>query len=109
GPGCESVSCAWTEDFEVVTGRWDDGRIGTVRGVRAGASGYTFCVWGENGTRSEPLDRTYNHRELLTRIVQFFETGESPVDPLETLEVIAFIAAALESRERDGRWISLYL
>ncbi len=109
GPGCESVCCGWSEGAEIVTGRWQDGRLGTVRGLRAGSFGYTFSVWGENGTRSEPLDRTYNHRELLKRIVQFFETGQSPVDPLETLEVIAFIATALESREHDGRWISLHL
>lgn len=108
GPGCESVSCAWTEGAEVVTGRWNDGRLGTVRGVR-NTAGYTYSVWGENGTRSETLDRTYNHRELLGAIVEFFETGAPPVDPVETLETITFIAAALSSREQDGAWVPVHI
>ena len=37
GPGCVELSCMSEEGGEVSVGRWADGRVGTVRGTRAGA------------------------------------------------------------------------
>src|SRR5580693_19924 len=34
GPGCEEVSRTFTPDADVLVGRWNDGRIGTVRALR---------------------------------------------------------------------------
>ena len=34
GPGCETVSMLSEKDADVVTGRWKDGRLGTVRVIR---------------------------------------------------------------------------
>jgi predicted dehydrogenase len=47
GAGCESVTRVSSEHFDVVTGRWADGRIGTFRGIRSGASGYGGTAFGE--------------------------------------------------------------
>jgi virulence factor len=48
GNGCESVTTTWCAGGEVVTGRWSDGRIGTVRGSRNGATSYGFVAFCEN-------------------------------------------------------------
>ena len=40
GPGVETVVRTSTKDFDVVTGVWKGGRIGTFRGIRAGSGGY---------------------------------------------------------------------
>jgi len=39
--------------------------------------------------------------------VKMFETGQPPIDPAVTLEIVAFIVAAIESREQDGAWVDL--
>jgi len=39
--------------------------------------------------------------------VEMFETGKSPVDIRETLEIIAFIEATMTSTERDGEQVPL--
>jgi predicted dehydrogenase len=107
GPGCERLSCAWEGEFEVVTGVWADGRVGVMRGVRRQPGGYWFTVWGDNGVRSEALDRTYNHRELIRHVVKFFEEGKSPVPVSTTIEIVAFMEAALRSRHVGGEWVAL--
>jgi hypothetical protein len=48
-----------------------------------------------------------NYRGLLVEIVKFFQTGVSPVDPDETLEIIAFMEAAELSKSRGGAAVSL--
>lgn len=39
---------------------------------------------------------------LAQSIDRFFRTGVSPIDPAESLEVIAFLEAASRSRARGG-------
>ncbi|MFQ6096724.1 MAG: Gfo/Idh/MocA family protein [Armatimonadota bacterium] len=107
GPGCEAVWCVFTEGAEVVTGLWKDGRIGCVRGTRAGAHAYGFTAWGEKGVRQSSINAAYIYRELLKKIVETFQTGKSPVDIAETVEIVAFIEAALKSKERGGEKVAL--
>lgn len=107
GPGCERVSSGYEKDAEVVTGRWKDGRLGTVRAGRAGAGGYGAVAFAEKQTTSLGLPTTHIYRELLKAIVRFFDTREAPVDPLVTLEIVAFIEAALTSRANHGGSIPL--
>jgi predicted dehydrogenase len=102
GRGCESVTCTFTEGAEVVTGLWSDGRVGTVRGTRAGAHAYGFTVWGENGVRTSAIDASFIYRELLRQIVGMFATNEAPLDIEETVEIVAFIVAALKSAQNGG-------
>src|SRR5262249_54579159 len=45
GTGCEKVQRAHTKDFELVTGTWKGGRVGTFRGIRKGKSGYGGTVF----------------------------------------------------------------
>ena len=107
GSGCGSVQAVSTEGVDVVTGRWDDGRVGTVRATRAGAHSYGFTAFCEKKVIPSAIDAGNIYLELLKRIVQMFETGKSPVDIRETLEIIAFIEATMTSAERDGEQVLL--
>lgn len=100
GKGCVSVSRTHSADTDVVVGIWDDGRIGTFRGIRSGKSGYGGAVFGENGVSIlGPFD---GYDPLLVEIVKFFDSGVPPVSPEETIEVVAFTVAADESKKNGG-------
>lgn len=100
GPGCEAVMAGTTEQHDFVTGAWEDGRIGTIRGNRQG--NMTFGAMVHREKASLPVD-VYAHEKpyyasLLEQIMKFFQTGVSPVPLQETWEIIRFIEAANESR-----------
>ena len=100
GPGCESVTRTSTKDFDVVVGKWKDGRIGTFRGLRSGKRGYGGTVYGIKGNATlGPYD---GYRGLVVEIVKFFRTGQPPVDPKETVQIYAFMEAADESKRQNG-------
>jgi len=107
GRGCKSVNCSFTEGAEVTSGVWEDGRIGTLRGTRKGAHAYGFTVWGEKGVKSCPIDAAYIYRELLKQIVKTFGTNEAPLDIEETVEIVSFIVAAMESAANGGAPVKL--
>ena len=102
GTGCKSVRCIWDKRWEKVIGLWGDGRIGTLRAVREGARGYGFSAFYERGIVSTTIDTTYIYRELLKRVMEMFQTGKPPINPEETVEIMSFIEAALESSKRGG-------
>lgn len=105
GVGCESIQRTYTEGSEFIVGKWKDGRIGTMRGIREGKSQYG----GRALTKTGFVDvGSYDGYDvLLKEIIQFFETGISPIPREETLEIFAFIEAADESRKKDGQPINI--
>ncbi len=105
GTGCASVSRIHNEGTDIVVGTWHDGRIGTFRGTRTGHHGYGGIVHGEKG--NVPISTYQGYTSLLYKIVEFFETGVSPVDSIETLEIFAFMTAADESKRRGGEAVRL--
>ena len=102
GPGCREVWCAAEAGGEVVMGRWKDGKIGTVRGIRTGAAPFGVTVFADKAVRTIDLDTRFIYRELLRQIVAFFETGRPPVPLSHTVEIVAFIEAALHSANNRG-------
>jgi len=56
---------------------------------------------------SASINVAYIYRELFRRIVEMFRTGRPPLDIEETLEIVAFIEAALESAQRGGEEVRL--
>lgn len=107
GKGCQVVQCADTEGTTVVTGSWKDGRIGTVRGTRKGAHSYGFAAFCEKRVVVKPINAATIYRELLKVIVKMFETKQAPLDPQETIEIVAFIESAMESANNHGGRITL--
>lgn len=105
GPDCVSVTRFYTNDTDVVVGKWKDGRIGTFRGTRNGKADFGGVCFTEEGTQQ--LGPYLGYEPLLLEIVKFFETGVSPVDERETLAILAFMEAADKSRKRGGKEISM--
>lgn len=107
GKGCCRVRCVYHDDGEVVVGEWNDGRIGTVRGIRKGSHAIGFTVVCEKHAWATTVEMRYIYRELLKRVAEMFKTGKPPIDITETLEVVAFIEAALQSAEQSGEPVEL--
>jgi predicted dehydrogenase len=105
GTGCESVQRIIGVEQEVCIAKWKDGRIGTFRGIKNGKQDYGGTALGEKGIST--LGPYNGYDPLLIEIINFFETGISPVDKNETLEICAFIEAADLSKKRNGQVVSL--
>lgn len=105
GTGVESVSRTSSDDFELVVGKWSDGRIGTFRGIRKGASGYGGHAFGEKGVAV--VGPYEGYRPLVMEIAKFFQTKEVPISAAETIEIYAFMEAADESKRQGGVPVSV--
>ena len=68
--------------------------------IRAGKRGYGLRVWGSE----KMLDGTGGgaYPQLMTEVIKFFQTGVPPVSAAETIEILAFMEAADESKRRGG-------
>lgn len=107
GQGCERVRCTSAENLDIVTARWHDGRLATLRGTRAGQSNYGATVWGEKSVRHATYStQTPIYAQLLKQVVPFLKTGQAPIPIEETLEIMAFMQAALVS-QRENREVEL--
>ncbi len=116
GPGCVTVSCASTPYAESVTGSWEDGRVGTYRGVKKGAVKWSATVFGEKGVSVAGIyghgvpekgivptkDKYMGYLGIGVEIAKFFKGGAAPVPVAETLEIFAFMEAAHESKKQNG-------
>ncbi|MGC3968321.1 MAG: gfo/Idh/MocA family oxidoreductase [Pirellulales bacterium] len=107
GPGCESVQCTATADTHVVTGVWKDGRVGTFRGIRSGKSGYGAYVFGKNASGTTEDRPGGGYGPMLVEIAKFFQTGDAPVSPETTTNLIAFMEAADESKRQNGATVKI--
>src|SRR4051812_27891314 len=99
GPGCTSVTRTRTDGADVVTGVWNDGRVGTFRGIRDGKETYGGVVFGKNATADAGGFESYE--PLVQQIATFFHTKQPPVGAEETLEIMAFMEAADESKRQE--------
>jgi len=105
GTGCVSVVRTHTEDTDVVTGVWADGKVGTLRGLRNQAAPHQVILFGTKKVAHQETGGGYAN--LVKEIVKFFQTGEVPVDPKETIEMFAFMEAADESKRRGGAPVTI--
>ena len=103
--GCKSVVRTFTDNTDLVVGTWNDTRIGTFRGIRYGKADYGGTVFGEKGIGV--LGKYNGYNLLLAEIIKFFQTGIVPVNPEETIEIFAFMAAAEESKLSGGLPVEL--
>jgi len=106
GTGCETVSRVHTPGADFVTGIWKDGRVGTYRGLRRGASSSGAVIYGTKAI-VEPEKGGGGYEALCQEIGRFFKTGKSPVSADETIEIFAFMEAADESKRRGGAPVPL--
>lgn len=105
GTGCKTVVRTYTDNTDLVVGTWNENRIGTFRGIRFGKADYGGTVFGEKGITV--LGKYNGYNLLLAEIIKFFQTGIVPVNPEETIEIFAFMAAAEESKLSGGLPVEL--
>ena len=100
GPGCQRVVRTTSADSDVVTGEWSGGRLGTLVGLRTGATPHSVVLFGTKAVAQQ--EDSGDYAPLVGEIVKFFQTGIVPVAPEETIELFAFMEAADESKRRGG-------
>ncbi len=105
GTGCRSVSRTQTESTELVVGVWENGRVGTFRGLRKGPYKYGGTVYGTRGQAS--LGDYGGYEPLVVELVKFFKTGKPPVAAEDTIEIFAFMEAADESKRQGGKPVTI--
>jgi len=105
GTGCQSVRRVTIGDSELVIGEWENGVMGNFRGHLSGNAGYGGAIYHSKGTM--PTGKYGGYTPLVEEIIKFFKTGKSPVSDQETLEIYAFMEAAMMSRKRDGAVVTL--
>jgi len=102
GRGCKSVRCTSTPAGDLAIGVWEDGRIGSMRGIRQGPGDFGASVLCEKGVVDLPRDpKTPIYTGLLRAMVEFFKTKKPPVPIEETVEICAFIEGAFRSSQKD--------
>jgi predicted dehydrogenase len=103
GTGCETVQRGTTTNGMIeVTGTWSDGRKGV---YRADPKGFHGLAKGEKGeARAGSFD---GYQPLVVAIMDFFKTGVAPVKPEETIQIIAFMEAADQSKQQGGAPVKL--
>ena len=100
GTGCETVVRTSTPDTDLVTGVWAGGKVGSVRGIRNASAPYRVTVFGSKAVLDQMSGGDYT--PMLREVIKFFQTGLSPVPLEETIEIMAFMEAADESKRRGG-------
>lgn len=119
GPGCVTVSCTSTAAAELITGTWNDDRVGTFRGIKKGALKYSATVFGDKGVSTAGIyghgvpvkgvvptnDKYMGYEGIAIEMAKFFKGGVAPVTASETLEIFAFMEAAHESKRQKGAQI----
>ena len=105
GPGCREVLAVHEESHDVVVGRWADGRVGVVRGNRAGSFGFGGTI--HRKAQSTAFDVSAGKKpfyaSLLEKVIPFFRNETELVAPSEMIEVIAFLEAANRSSDTKSR------
>lgn len=104
GTGCVAVSRMSDKDADIVVGKWEDGRLGTFRGIKT-LSIYGGTAFGNK--KSVPVGGYEGYQGLLDEILKFFTTGIVPIPEKETLEIFTFMEASNISKEKNGKIVSM--
>jgi hypothetical protein len=102
GPGCEEVTRSTSADADVVTGKWKDGRLGTIRVIRP-YSKFGAVTFSTKEVMESDKELYTGYKGLLQAILQFVRTGQPPVAESETLEMFSFMEAAQRSKSSGGQ------
>jgi Oxidoreductase family, NAD-binding Rossmann fold len=106
GPGCLEVERMSSPDDDVITGRWKDGRLGTVHTQRPYGK-YGGVVFLRDRTLQARPDIPIDYIPLVRQIVAFMQTKVPPVSNGETLEIFEFMDASQRSVASGGSVVKL--
>lgn len=106
GAGCTEVAHVHhSQADDLVVGYWGNNRVGTFRGMREGKRDFGGVAFMKD--KNAQLGSFTGYRELVVKVVEFFKTRIAPVPVKETLEIYAFMEAAMESRKNGGVKVSI--
>ncbi len=105
GPDCVSVNRIQTPGTEIAVGVWSDGRVGTFRGLRDAKHEYGCTIFGTKAIA--PGGGYEGYGALVEQIAEFFQSRRPPVNPEETIRILAFMSAADESKAKQGASVKL--
>ncbi|MBS2969830.1 Gfo/Idh/MocA family oxidoreductase [Metabacillus sp. KIGAM252] len=107
GKGCESVQASVRDEMEMVMCEWGGARTGTIIGTKTEQADFEAFVSMKSGEQHFNLSRTHKpyYASLLDQVVHFSKTGRPVPENEETLEIIHFIEAVNQSRNRGGERI----
>jgi hypothetical protein len=108
GTGCTEVSRISSPDSDVITGRWKDGRLGTVHLQRPYGK-YGVVVYLKDKSLNAKADISSSYVPLVKEIVNFMQTKTAPVPNDETLEMFEFMDAAQRSLAEHGALVRLHI
>jgi hypothetical protein len=106
GMGCVEVVRISSPDSDVITGRWKDGRLGTVHTQRPYGK-YGGVVFLKDQKLEVKPDIPISYIPLVKQLVTFMETKVPPVPNAETLEMFEFMDAAQQSWGKGGQTVKL--
>lgn len=108
GGGCQQVQCVARAEQDVVIGDWGDGRVGLLRGTRAGAGQFGCVVHTDKAVKASVAQATPPYYYLMLQaVLAFFHSGQSPITVTDSYEIVAFLEAAERSRAQSGKPIAL--
>lgn len=102
GTGCQNVQRHSGPEGKIeVIGSWSGARTGVFREDKE----FHGLAKGDRG--EAPIGSFDGYLPLLNQIMSFFQTGIVPVKPEETLEILAFMEAADQSKAQGGKPVSV--
>lgn len=110
GTGCKSVVRVFNDDTDISVGIWPENRLGINRAMRVGQRGSGGTAYGDKGIAKLEGNTAEDQHEVnpaYKQMVDFFSTGIVPVSSVQTLEVLAFMEAADESKLNGGKPVEL--
>lgn len=103
GTGCETVQRGTqTNGMVEVTGIWSNGRKGIYREEKSKVTSQNYRGTARGDKGEAQVGAFDGYLPLAVEIMKFFQTGIAPVSPDETIEIVAFMEAAQESKDRGG-------
>lgn len=108
GKGCREVQVTRLENHDIIVGRWEDGRLGTLRGNRVGNNTFGGTIHREKKSIAFDLAASAKpyYASLLDEVMSFAQGGTPSVSLDESVEIIRFLEAANESAE-TGKIVAL--
>jgi predicted dehydrogenase len=110
GTGCKNVVRIFNDDTDITVGTWPDNRLGVNRAMRVGQRGSGGTAYGDKGISKLEVNNSENEggvNPAYKQMIDFFRTGIVPVSTMQTLEVLAFMEAADESKLNGGKPVDL--
>ena len=104
GAGCREVRCFRNATNDLATLVWGDGRVASVRGMRAGHSAFGCVVHKKDGARVADIyaSKRPPYASMLEAIIKTLPHGKSDVPAEQMVETVRIIEAANESRDNGG-------